>query len=105
VNIHEATQEYERWLARETQVVATALRDKHARMRDDLYAFLRGTFYRWAQLCPAYVPEARRAPRVLADARRSRSGRRRKRWHARTWVSIRSMQYRRSREGTRAAIV
>jgi hypothetical protein len=66
VDIHEATNDYERWLRRETPVVAGALRDKHARMRDDLFAFLRGTFYRWAQLCPALVPEARRAPRVLA---------------------------------------
>jgi uncharacterized protein (DUF2252 family) len=66
VNINEATESYERWLRREIPVVASALRDKHAHMRDDLYAFLRGTFYRWAQLCPAYVPEARRAPRVIA---------------------------------------
>jgi Uncharacterized protein conserved in bacteria (DUF2252) len=66
VDIHEATAGYERWLSRETSVVATALRDKHARMRADLFAFLRGTFYRWAQLCPAYAPETRGAPRVLS---------------------------------------
>jgi uncharacterized protein (DUF2252 family) len=66
VNIHEATDGYERWLKRETQVVATALREKHARMREELYAFLRGTFYRWAQLCPAFVAEDRATPRVLA---------------------------------------
>ncbi len=66
MDIHEATEGYERWLSRETPVVATALRDKHARMREDVFAFLRGTYYRWAQLCPAFAPETRRAPRVLA---------------------------------------
>jgi hypothetical protein len=66
VDIHEATRDYERWLRRETSIVAPALRDKHARMRDDLFAFLRGTYYRWAQLYPSVVADARGAPRVLA---------------------------------------
>ncbi len=35
-------------------------------MRDDLYAFLRGTFYRWAQCYAETVPEASDAPRVIA---------------------------------------
>lgn len=66
MDIHQATKAYEGWLGRETRVVATALRDKHARMRDDLYGFLRGTFYRWAQLCPIVVPDAWDAPRLIA---------------------------------------
>jgi uncharacterized protein (DUF2252 family) len=66
VDIHEATRDYERWLRRETPIVAPALRDKHARMRDDLFAFLRGTYYRWAQLYPSVDTDARGAPRVLA---------------------------------------
>ena len=66
VDIHQATREYERWLRRETPIVAPALRDKHARMRDDLFAFLRGTYYRWAQLYPSVVADDRRAPHVLA---------------------------------------
>lgn len=66
MDIHEATEGYERWLRHETPVVATALRDKHVRMRKDLFAFLRGTYYRWAQVWPAYVPETRGAPRVVA---------------------------------------
>jgi uncharacterized protein DUF2252 len=66
VDIQEATRDYERWLRRETSIVAPALRTKHARMRDDLFAFLRGTYYRWAQLYPSVVADARGAPRVLA---------------------------------------
>ena len=62
----QATEDYEQWLRRETAVVANALREKHVRMRDDLYAFLRGTFYRWAQLCPAVLADAHEAPRVIA---------------------------------------
>jgi hypothetical protein len=63
VDIHEATDAYERWLRSETQVVAYAFRGKHARMRHDLYAFPRGTIYRRAQLCGAVVLEARRDSR------------------------------------------
>jgi hypothetical protein len=66
VNIRQATAEYERWLRREIPVVASALRDKHARMQSDLFAFLRGTYYRWAQLFPVVTTDARDAPRVLA---------------------------------------
>jgi uncharacterized protein (DUF2252 family) len=66
VDIREATRGYEDWLRRETAVVATALRDKHIRMREDLFAFLRGTFYRWAQIWATYAPDARDAPRVVA---------------------------------------
>jgi hypothetical protein len=67
MNIHEATQSYEAWLRRHIPVVDAQLRDKHARMRQDPFVFLRGTFYRWAQRWPELVPEtARRAPTVLA---------------------------------------
>ncbi len=65
-HIREATRDYERWLRRAVRVVEPALRDKHVRMRDDIFAFFRGTFYRWAQLGPALTPEAGDAPRVLA---------------------------------------
>jgi hypothetical protein len=35
-------------------------------MRDDLFMFLRGTFYRWAQLWPEVDADLRRAPKVVA---------------------------------------
>jgi uncharacterized protein (DUF2252 family) len=66
VNIHQATADYEHWLRRQTPVVAAALRDKHARMHAELFAFLRGTYYRWAQLYPIVAADTRNAPRVLA---------------------------------------
>ncbi len=35
-------------------------------MRGDLFAFLRATFYRWAQIWPDVCDDLRRGPRVLA---------------------------------------
>jgi hypothetical protein len=64
--IHQATRDYERWLRRCTSVVESDLRDKHALMLQDPFMFLRGAYYRWAQLWPACCPDAVRAPRVLA---------------------------------------
>ncbi|HEV3060473.1 MAG TPA: DUF2252 family protein [Vicinamibacterales bacterium] len=49
-----------------TTVVEAHLRRKHVQMRGDLFAFLRGTFYRWAELWPEACPDLRDAPRVLA---------------------------------------
>jgi Uncharacterized protein conserved in bacteria (DUF2252) len=57
---------YEAWMRRCTTVVEGHLRHKHEQMRADLFAFFRGTFYRWAQLWPAVCREYRDAPRVLA---------------------------------------
>jgi len=64
-SIHQATRDYERWLRRCTSVVEADLRDKHALMRQDPFLFLRGTYYRWAELWPACGLETVRAPRVL----------------------------------------
>jgi hypothetical protein len=61
-----ATRSYERWLHRCGPIVNADLRDKHAQMREDLFLFFRGTFYRWAQLWHAPANRLREAPRVLA---------------------------------------
>ena len=45
-----ATQAYERWLQKQVLVVESDLKLKHHFMKDSLFAFLRGTFYRWAAL-------------------------------------------------------
>jgi uncharacterized protein (DUF2252 family) len=66
MNIHEATERYEAWLRGRIPVVASQLRDKHALMRKDPFRFLRGTFYRWAQLWSETDPALRRAPTVIA---------------------------------------
>ena len=47
-------------------VVDAHLRRKHEAMRGDAFGFLRGTFYRWAQLWPRVCPDLQGAPRVLA---------------------------------------
>ncbi len=50
MNIFQATASYEAWMRRCTPVVEAHLRSKHAQMRDDLFHFFRGTFYRWIQI-------------------------------------------------------
>ena len=66
MRIHKATRKYERWLARHCDVVQADLDRKHALMRESAFCFLRGTFYRWAQLWPAVCPKLARAPEVVA---------------------------------------
>ncbi len=46
--------------------MASDLRLKHEQMRQDLFLFLRGTFYRWAQLWPEVGRDLAGAPKVLA---------------------------------------
>ena len=50
MNIVEATRDYEKWMRDCTVVVESELKSKHEQMREDVFAFFRGTFYRWAQL-------------------------------------------------------
>jgi hypothetical protein len=66
MDIFQATTRYESWLRRCTTVVDAHLRSKHQQMRDDLFHFLRGTFYRWIQIWPVACRELRSAPRILA---------------------------------------
>ena len=66
MNIIEATADYEAWLARQTPLLKEDVRFKHAAMRDDFFAFLRATYYRWAQVWPVACHELSRDTRVLA---------------------------------------
>lgn len=69
MNIHAATRSYEAWLRRcASRVVGSQLRDKHKRMREDPFVFMRGTFYRWTQLWASVVGDVAKAPTVLAVA-------------------------------------
>ena len=61
-----ATQAYERWLHKHVVVVESDLNLKHQYMKDLLFAFLRGTFYRWAALWQDTCPDLAEAPRLLA---------------------------------------
>ncbi len=66
MNIQTATQKYEAWLGEQTALVPADLDFKHQQMTTGAFAFLRGTFYRWAQVFPAICPKEADAPRVLA---------------------------------------
>jgi len=63
MKITKATAQYEAWLGERLTLVEPDLRLKHERMRENRFAFLRATYYRWAQrwpdLCPHLVPAAR----------------------------------------------
>ena len=66
MNIKEATRSYEEWMHGCARIVDAELQDKHAQMKQDPFLFLRGTYYRWAQLWPEICPDSRRAPVVLS---------------------------------------
>jgi hypothetical protein len=66
MNIIEATTSYEHWMRSCTPIVEPHLRSKHAQMKDDLFCFFRGSFYRWAQLFPELCPDLRSDPEIVA---------------------------------------
>jgi len=67
MDIFESTRRYENWMGRHVQLISSQLVDKHAMMKGDLFAFFRGTYYRWAQLWRSAVPKSvQAAPAVLA---------------------------------------
>jgi uncharacterized protein (DUF2252 family) len=66
MKITKATRKYESWLSKYCAIVEADLTLKHRRMTEDLFCFLRATFYRWAELWEEACPELARAPKVLA---------------------------------------
>lgn len=66
IDIEKATASYERWMRSCTAVVLSDLRSKHKQMKESPFLFLRGAFYRWAQLWPSVCAELCNAPAVLA---------------------------------------
>jgi hypothetical protein len=66
MNIFKATRGYEAWLAKHLTILPGDLKRKHEAMAQDVFPFLRATFYRWMQLWPTVCPSEARAPRVLA---------------------------------------
>jgi len=66
MNIAKSTTRYEEWLRRHTQVVEPDLRLKHQRMNENMFMFLRATFYRWVQIWPEICSDLAKAPQVLA---------------------------------------
>jgi hypothetical protein len=65
-DIKKATATYEQWMRECTPIVEADLRTKHGEMRKSVFLFLRGTFYRWAQLWPTVCTDLCDAPKVLA---------------------------------------
>jgi hypothetical protein len=66
MNCKEATQSYEVWLAKHTQVIEADLQVKHQQMSADIFSFMRATFYRWLELWNEQCAELANAPVVLA---------------------------------------
>ena len=66
MNITQATQDYERWLARQISLVPTDLRLKHTVMKRSGFSFLRATFYRWMQVWPEVCADLVTAPVLRA---------------------------------------
>jgi len=56
--------EYEAWLRAHCQVVRADLKEKHRRMRKDVFAFLRATYFRWARTIESVCPELAATPVV-----------------------------------------
>lgn len=57
---------YEAWLATQCDVVGKDLAEKHERMKDSPFMFLRATYFRWARKIVTLCPELADAPRVLS---------------------------------------
>src|SRR5258708_4169094 len=66
MDILEATRLYETWMGEHVALIASHVDIKHRKMRESAFAFLRATFYRWAQQFPDICPELMTAPAVLA---------------------------------------
>jgi hypothetical protein len=66
MNVFEATRSYENWMRGCGPIIKHELRDKHTKMRKDPYQFLRGTYYRWAELWTQVSRDSVQAPAVLA---------------------------------------
>ena len=49
--------EYEAWLRLHCRVVKADLKEKHRKMRKDVFAFLRATYFRWARTIESVCPE------------------------------------------------
>jgi len=64
MKIVKATTLYEAWVNSFLTIVPADLDAKHKLMADDEFAFLRATFYRWAQIFPELCPDLLSAPVV-----------------------------------------
>ena len=68
MGIQAANRDYERWLAAQLDgdIVADDLGKKQKKMHDSAFAFLRATYWRWAETILDVCPDLANAPAVLA---------------------------------------
>jgi hypothetical protein len=66
MNFINATARYEEWLDTQLRLIHADLERKHEAMKQDVFSFLRATFYRWMQLWPEVCSGCAAAPKVLA---------------------------------------
>jgi hypothetical protein len=66
MKISKATRKFENWIGKQVPLLKPDLDLKHRLMAEDAFIFLRGTFYRWAQVWKKVCPELAGAPEVLA---------------------------------------
>lgn len=66
MKIFKATRKYESWLRSELDVFEEDFILKAKKLAEDPFTFLRGTFYRWAQVFPDVCKKAAYAPIVLS---------------------------------------
>jgi hypothetical protein len=57
---------YESWLRTQCDVVEADLENKHEKMRESAFVFLRATYFRWALTIETICPELKTAPAVLS---------------------------------------
>jgi hypothetical protein len=65
-DIGECTRSYEKWLASRIPLIQEDLRLKHAEMKKVRFAFMRATFYRWAEVWPQVCRDLASAPEALS---------------------------------------
>lgn len=66
LKISKATRRFEKWLGKRATIVKADVDLKHKLMAENAFMFLRGTFYRWAQVWRDLCQDVARAPEVLA---------------------------------------
>jgi hypothetical protein len=63
-SFRQETTAYEKWLRKRCDVVETDLEEKHRRMREGAFKFLRATYFRWARTIEEICPDLSNAPRL-----------------------------------------
>ncbi|MHB1844899.1 MAG: DUF2252 family protein [Deltaproteobacteria bacterium] len=65
MTFRDSTARYEAWLKDRLTILPGDLAQKHERMAESAFAFLRATFYRWVQRWPEVCPKLAAAPALL----------------------------------------